>query len=205
MRSERQTLHVRMITYLQSPRLTQFSREDMLRQEQGLAQLDAALDAHFTKLEQSENRRTRIRQKLLEHVAAATTLQTSLPSSSSSSSLSFSPVTPDNPAIDPSSSLPSSLSSPKHRGDRVGGLVGLGVGILDEDTPPRTPSDRPHTSASASSPSSLSVPQHHIERKDVESIRVYADSNVYALFADVEQEISRMAVRASGGGTNGRG
>lgn len=31
-----------------------------------------------------------------------------------------------------------------------------------------------------------------MERNDIESIRIYADLNVYALFAEVEEEIGRM-------------
>ncbi|KHO10708.1 hypothetical protein MAA_11666 [Metarhizium robertsii ARSEF 23] len=46
----------------------------MLRREEALAKLDASIDDWFTRLEQAENRRTRIRQKLLEHIAAATML-----------------------------------------------------------------------------------------------------------------------------------
>ena len=46
----------------------------MLKQEESLAELDASIDDWVMKLEQAENRRTRVRQKLLEHVAAAATL-----------------------------------------------------------------------------------------------------------------------------------
>ncbi len=46
----------------------------MLEQEEALAKLDASIDDWATKLEQAENRRTSVRQKLLEHVAAASIL-----------------------------------------------------------------------------------------------------------------------------------
>ena len=71
-----------MITYLKSPRLSKFSRESILKQEEALAELDLSIDEWVAKLEHAENRRTRVRQKLLEHVAAALTLQTTWPSSS---------------------------------------------------------------------------------------------------------------------------
>ncbi|KAK2624936.1 hypothetical protein QTJ16_005305 [Diplocarpon rosae] len=51
--------------------LPRFSHESMLRQEEALGELDASIDDWVSKLEQAENRRTRVRQKLLEHVAAA--------------------------------------------------------------------------------------------------------------------------------------
>ena len=60
--------------YLKSPRLSKFSRESILKQEEALCELDKSIDEWITKLEYAENRRSRVRQKLLEHVAAALTL-----------------------------------------------------------------------------------------------------------------------------------
>ncbi|EFX01029.1 hypothetical protein CMQ_5971 [Grosmannia clavigera kw1407] len=74
LRSGRRNLHSRICQYLRSPRVARFSHDAMLRQEEALAELDASIDDWVTKLEQAENRRTRVRQKLLEHVAAAATL-----------------------------------------------------------------------------------------------------------------------------------
>jgi len=54
----------------------------MLKQEEALAELDYSIDEWVAKLEQADNRRTRVRQKLLEHVAAALTLQTTKGASS---------------------------------------------------------------------------------------------------------------------------
>jgi hypothetical protein len=42
----------------------------MLRQEEAIAELDMSIDEWVLKLEEVENRRARVRQKLLEHVAA---------------------------------------------------------------------------------------------------------------------------------------
>ncbi|TVY78484.1 hypothetical protein LSUE1_G005133 [Lachnellula suecica] len=70
LRSGRWNLHERIVGYLRSPRTAKFSYESMLKQEEALAELDTSIDDWVTKLELAENRRTRVRQKLLEHVAA---------------------------------------------------------------------------------------------------------------------------------------
>ncbi|KAI9682642.1 MAG: hypothetical protein M1829_006629 [Trizodia sp. TS-e1964] len=77
LRSGRRSLHVRMIHYLRSPRVAKFSLESLLKQEDALIELDDSIDDWVDKLEWAENRRMRVRQKLLEHVGAAATLQLS--------------------------------------------------------------------------------------------------------------------------------
>ena len=47
-----------------------FSRKTILKREEALAELEISIDEVVYKMEQAENRRTRIRQKLLEHIAA---------------------------------------------------------------------------------------------------------------------------------------
>lgn len=54
--------------------MTSFSRESILKQEETLADIDNSIDDWIRKSELAENRRSRVRQKLLEHVAAALTL-----------------------------------------------------------------------------------------------------------------------------------
>ncbi|PVH91598.1 hypothetical protein DM02DRAFT_663814, partial [Periconia macrospinosa] len=71
LRAGRQKLHGRMISYLKRGETVIFSRESLLKQEEALAELDVSIDEFIQKLEQAENRRLRLRQKLLEHVAAA--------------------------------------------------------------------------------------------------------------------------------------
>lgn len=66
-----------MIHFLRSPGVNTSCREALLRQEEALADLDKSIDDWVLKLEQVENRRTRVRQKLLEHIAAALLLQVS--------------------------------------------------------------------------------------------------------------------------------
>lgn len=71
LRLGRQSLHDRICSYLRSPRVARFSPEALLKQEESLSELDRSIDSWVSKLEQAENRRMRVRQKLLEHVAAA--------------------------------------------------------------------------------------------------------------------------------------
>jgi len=51
LRDGRRTLHTRMLTYLRSARSAVFSRESLLKQEEALAELDAAIDDWHNKLE----------------------------------------------------------------------------------------------------------------------------------------------------------
>ncbi|EXA28538.1 hypothetical protein FOVG_19864 [Fusarium oxysporum f. sp. pisi HDV247] len=59
---------------LHPSRIARFSHELFLKQQEVLASLDASIDDWAMKLEQAENRRTRVHQKLLEHIAAAASL-----------------------------------------------------------------------------------------------------------------------------------
>ena len=123
----------------------------MLKQEEALAELDQSIDEWLVKLELAENRRARIRQKVLEHVAAALTLRASR------------------------------ANSGNHA-------------FKDEQTPPRSPEK-------LESPENLESPQNSeraIDRQHVESIKVYAGSDVYALLADIEQEIEQMVEPRNG-------
>ena len=133
LRAGRQKLQQRMVTYLKSESIT-FSKERLLKQEEALIELDKSIDAWVFKLEVAENRRLRVRQKLLEHVAAALTL--------------------DMTAHSPTNTTCS--------------------------TPPVSPTK-------IESPKPLRV-----DRKEVESIKVYADNQVLNLFSDIEQAVIQM-------------
>jgi hypothetical protein len=124
-----------MISYLKSDTL-QFSKESLLRQEEALIELDKSIDDWILKLEQAENRRLRVRQKLLEHIAAAMTLNPII-------------VSPQRAPADPC-------------------------------TPPGSP-----VKAEAQSP-------EPVNRREVESIKIYADTQVLNLFSDIEQAVTRM-------------
>lgn len=134
LRAGRQKLHGRMISYLKRGETVIFSRESLLKQEEALAELDVSIDEFILKLEQAENRRLRLRQKLLEHVAAAIVLK------------------------------PSAASD------------------IAETTPPRSP-------VKPDSPS-------RVERKETESIKIYADGHVLNLFSDIEKAIGQMCEQA---------
>ena len=134
LRQGRKNLHTRMIAYLRSPRMANFSRESILKQEEALAELDISIDDWVAKLEAAEERKTTIRQKLLQHVAAALTLPTT------------------------------SMHRPTY---------------YDEATPPVSPEKAGDYFSS--------------KRKDVESIRIYADEGVAALLEEIEREIGFIA------------
>jgi hypothetical protein len=120
-----------MITYLKNESIP-FSKEKLIKQEEALIELDKSIDDWIVKLEIAENRRLRLRQKLLEHVAAAMTLNV---------------ASPVNPTY---------------------------------STPPGSPTK-------IESPEPLKI-----ERKGVESIKVYADNQVLNLFSDIEQAVAKM-------------
>lgn len=138
--------------------MARFSHESILKQEEALSELDTSIDDWVTKLEQAENRRTRVRQKLLEHVAAALILQ---------------------PLTSSENSTPTAIERKAPTG---------------ENTPPRSPT-KSQSPQRLAAPVQVDSPEEP-GRRSVESIRIYADSDVYALLADVEEEINRMGDQA---------
>jgi hypothetical protein len=189
----------------------------MLKQEEALSELDASIDDWVTKLEQAENRRTRVRQKLLEHVAAAATLNvpsTGLVGASESlqqamgfrqvGNISTPPRSPTrtmfgthNPGSGQfgshtvghnRSQSGASSPSPQRVVAQVPSTIleqplieeaaAIGLGLQDQ------PKDERTANADAESFAE--------RRANMQSIRIYADSDVYALLADVENEISKM-------------
>ncbi|KAK0109331.1 hypothetical protein ONS96_003150 [Cadophora gregata f. sp. sojae] len=180
LRSGRRNLHERICTYLRSPRVARFSHESMLRQEEALSELDTSIDDWVSKLEQAENRRTRVRQKLLEHVAAALLM---------------------NPASSPTSEEAIGLLL----GNGGAGSENVKAQVTSQAHAPNTP---PRSPTKSSSPERLervveevkvSSPEAplRMSRRCVESIRIYADSDISALMADVEDEIKRMGEEPS--------
>ncbi|CRG91854.1 hypothetical protein PISL3812_08908 [Talaromyces islandicus] len=103
LRLGRSHLHERMIAFLRSPRSTTNFRDIMLRQEKALAELDHTIDEWYLKLEQVENRRSRVRQILLEHIAGslmmASSSSSSSPSPSSSAQLRQQTTPPQSPTV----------------------------------------------------------------------------------------------------------
>ncbi len=155
----------------------------MLKQEEALAELDASIDDWVTKLEQAENRRTRVRQKLLEHVAAAAILPGSpggLAGSSESLQLAMGIRSPGNISTPPRSPTKATYTHT----------------LSSSPSPQRVVAQVPSTileqplSEEAAAAGKLS-PQTTLRR--AETIRIYADNDVYALLADVENEITKMS------------
>ncbi|KAI1633009.1 Up-regulated during septation-domain-containing protein [Biscogniauxia mediterranea] len=190
LRAGRRNLHTRICQYLRSPRVAKFSYESMLKQEEALAELDASIDDWVNKLDQAENRRTRVRQKLLEHVAAASTL--SIPNDGSfnetlqqamgfrlpqgASEVSTPPRSPAKSATFSHCPSPSPSGSPQRVVARVPSVIPELAEEIDDCACGR--SRKGSTSSST------------LQR--VESIRIYADSDVYALLADVESEFTKL-------------
>jgi hypothetical protein len=87
-----------MIAYLRRGETVIFSRESLLKQEEALAELDISIDEFIMKLEQAENRRLRLRQKLLEHVAAAIVLNPNARDQAAETTPPRSPVKIDSPS-----------------------------------------------------------------------------------------------------------
>lgn len=213
LRTGRRNLHSRICQYLRSPRVAKFNHEPMLKQEEALAELDASIDDWVNRLEHTENRRTRIRQKLLEHVAAAVALPASGSGSVSEGyqiALGIAPASaPAGTSTPPRSPVKFSFTpnngSPSHSPQREPQRVTAHV--------PSTIPELPVIEEAAASAPENNKPQQQqdigeksedaedgltagIRRAAVESIRIYAGDEVAALLADVEQQMVRMSKAA---------
>ncbi|MCJ1311656.1 hypothetical protein MMC25_005329 [Agyrium rufum] len=134
LRKGRTDLHRRMMSMLRSPTTATFSRENLVKQEEALSELDQSIHEWLIKLSGAESRRQKVQKKLLEHTVAILCLSSSM--------------------------------SPT---DEVS---------LHGQTPPRSPVTRCDFSP---------------ERREVESIRIYADHGVTSLLASIERDIEDMA------------
>lgn len=197
--------------------MVKFSQDSLLKQEEALAELDNSIDDWVNKLEQAENRRTRVRQKLLEHVAAAATLPVQRESGHfkglqlSALDIIKSPIAPACPSTPPRSPTtkehsprPSPRPSPRQNGASSPGPQRVVAQV------PSTIIEQPlieeAAAAAAAAPAvglGIAAPTTTneepatvagIRRAEVESIRIYAGDEVAALLADVEQEINRMSL-----------
>jgi hypothetical protein len=196
LRAGRRNLQSRLCQFLRSPRAERLSFDTLLKQEEALAELDSSIDEWVNKLEMAENRRTRVRQKLLEHVAAAAILK--VPEGATPS-----------PREHPSQAIVNQTS----------------IGLRDISTPPRSPTKQVSAHRGSDSPSPqrvvVQVPSMILEdpprqdvnceqddqpnaeagslrRADVESIRIYAGDGIASLLADVESEITRLSQPVGG-------
>ncbi|KAI0974156.1 Up-regulated during septation-domain-containing protein [Xylaria arbuscula] len=189
LRAGRRNLQSRVCQYLRSPRMAKFSYESMLKQEETLAELDASIDDWVTKLEHAENRRTRVRQKLLEHVAAAAAMSATAGLGGSSETLqqamgmraqpsATDVATPPRSPTKGTTFLDCASPSPSSSPQRV--VARVPSAIIEEENE----DGKSHRSRLSSST------QTALER--MESIRIYADSDVYALLEDVENEFTKL-------------
>ena len=177
-----------MMSFLKRENGAIFTRDGLIRQEEALMELDLSLDDWISKIEQAENRRLRIRQKVLEHFCAAITLE-------------------PNGVEAQATAMPTTSGGVGH----ATRLQGLQRG--QEQTPPRSPVDKTASpKLTSSSPStqatnvSSAIPEYEVKpmlgdspkigdpvkRTDVQSIKIYADGNVLDLFSDIEQAIDNM-------------
>lgn len=162
----------------------------MLKQEEALAELDASIDDWVTKLEQAENRRTRVRQKLLEHVAAAAILP--VPDGSVCSP--YQTQSAQCPGIRDVSTPPRSPTKQLPTSPRTGSISPSPQRVVAQV--PSTILEQPiiEEQAAAGDQVSRSASTATMKcRTGVESIRVYAGNDLYALLADVENEITRLS------------
>ncbi|KAI0472920.1 hypothetical protein GGR56DRAFT_667222 [Xylariaceae sp. FL0804] len=222
LRAGRRNLHTRICQYLRSPRVAKFSYDSMLKQEEALAELDSSIDDWISKLEHAENRRTRVRQKLLEHVAAAATLGTCGAGPAGKDDVSAVSESLQHAmgvrggARPAAASPPHDVSTPPRSPVKGSSGGGLGLSPARCASPSHTPSPSPQRVV-ARVPSV--IPEAPVEESDagsvigeqpverpgslashagstalerIESIRVYADSDVYALLADVENEFTKL-------------
>lgn len=175
--------------------MVKFSQESLLKQEEALAELDASIDDWVHKLEQAENRRTRVRQKLLEHVAAAVTLPSPGAVGGTSQTLQLalgmkSPTAPTCPSTPPRSPTKAIFTPTTGSASPSPSRVVAQV--------PSTIVEQPVVEAAAAVGLGIDQPAKEpltagIKRAEVESIRIYAGDEVAALLADVEQQITRMS------------
>lgn len=210
LRNGRRNLHSRICQYLRSPRVAKFNHEPMLKQEEALAELDASIDEWVSKLEQAENRRTRIRQKLLEHVAAAVALpKPGLVGVSESLHLAMGvaqPFAPTNLSTPPRSPVKtaftprtrSSSPPPQRPMAQIPSTI-LEQPVVEEATAFGPGTDQPEEQEGMTAEKDREAGESlaaDIRRTAVESIRIYAGDEVTALLFDVEQQMVRMSKAA---------
>lgn len=184
LRAGRRSLHSRICQYLRSPhRGARFSPEPLLRQEEALAELDASIDDWVAKLERAENRRTRVRQKLLEHIAAAAILsvgrETPSPVQVQLPVIQDIATPPRSPVKSTFTSRPDSASPPPLR--VVAQVPSMIFELPAVEEAEEEDKDKDGLARKSTVKSSAG-----------ESIRIYAGDELFALLTDVEDEIYKM-------------
>lgn len=169
--------------------MTAVCKDTILKQEEALAELDLSIDEWVTKLEYAENRRIRVRQKLLEHFAAVMMVQTMTDSTGTA-------------AADENQNHDQNQGQGQGQNYR-----------RREETPPPSPSRRKGSGSGSGSASCSASPDNTTAGNpggtsaddcfDSINIRVYADSGVHAdaqaqcLIAEIEREMEAIKSRSS--------
>ncbi|KAI2640316.1 hypothetical protein GGS21DRAFT_412069 [Xylaria nigripes] len=191
LRAGRRNLQSRICQYLRTPRTEKFSYESVLRQEESLAEIDAAIDDWAIKLEHAENRRMRIRQKLLEHLAAAAAM--SATTNAGGSNDTPQDVMSKRMLLHPSDAL----TLPRRPTNGPNFLDGFSArpssspqqGVADtRSSPIKNESEESQPSRSQLG---LNSTQSALQR--MESIRIYADNDIYSLLEDVENGFTKLS------------
>lgn len=162
----------------------------MLKQEEALAELDASIDDWVTKLEMAENRRTRVRQKLLEHVAAAAILQTYDTTTAASESLQQA-MGLQSPGLCNISTPPRSPTKHASSSSRTGSNSPSPQRVVAQV--PSTILEHPVVEDAEASGKQSNPETESVRSRDVESIRIYAGDDITTLLADVEKELTRIS------------
>lgn len=209
--------------------MAKFSQESILKQEEVLAEFDSSIDDWVTKLEQAENRRTRVRQKLLEHIAAAATLgivsgnvmgvsetlqlALGVRPLTATTNLSTPPRSPTKTSFTPPPPPPPQSSSPPPHRAQVPSTIleqplfedEAAMEMKKEETKAAAP-EKNEQAVRAEPTTEVVDKSDKVDRPEseefqettkstlrrAETIRIYADNDVYALLADVENTITQM-------------
>ncbi|KAL2886091.1 hypothetical protein HOO65_070553 [Ceratocystis lukuohia] len=180
MRGTRRNLHGRVMTLLRArPRV---SLDAISRQEEALCELDARIDEMTAQMATVENRRTRVRQKLLEHVAAAAMIPVMQPTAPPKS---LAPSTSHHYASTLSTPLAALVSASALRSAAAESAAASLQSQTQFQAPPRSSSIRRPT-INFPAPPSASGPI--TVRGKTESIYIYAGSDVFGLASVTEGE-----------------
>ncbi|RCI09071.1 hypothetical protein L249_5102 [Ophiocordyceps polyrhachis-furcata BCC 54312] len=203
LRAQRRNMHSRIRQYLSSPRVG-FNFESMLKQEERLADLDASIDDCVSELDRVENRRTRVRQKLLEHVAAANLLPVLATSGDAEAVRSPTLRHLSTPPRSPSSqaAVPPSGGNDDHddHGSTAESASSTNAKLKRKPLLELEPVPEPESDAEPEQLDPEPAPRHSRvssvrspRRPGVESIRVYMGGDVFTLLADVEKDFSKLS------------
>lgn len=201
LRNDRQLQHARMFFNLRNPRGGHFSYDILSKFEGNLSELDRCIDACVSKFELAENRRMRVRQKLLEHVAAAAIVEIQSPNDRN-----LKPKKPLSPITTGENTPP---RSPQHGPERTEVEM---KGIPLHMEPLASPVPEPllvHTSRTcenlSKNPNEISSDDSEKKSPNQDStlaslaqpqqdLYFYTDKNVFDLMDCVEEEMERMGM-----------